>query len=129
MDGHAGRNEENRKGDEPMPGDRTDRQADDDTGNMGAADGNQMNEPVIHRLVRREVVALRRRVFGLPVIRHSILQNRSNRPPGLSANARRGQRYPSHTMPRWRRALSPGRASGSMVGSNLVEPDGRERLR
>jgi hypothetical protein len=41
---------------------------------MGAADGNQMNEPIIHRLVRREVVALRCRVFGLPVIRHSILQ-------------------------------------------------------
>jgi hypothetical protein len=57
-----------------MSRDRTDRQTDDDTGNMGAADGNQMNEPVIHRLVRREVVALRCRVFGLPVIRHPILQ-------------------------------------------------------
>jgi hypothetical protein len=41
---------------------------------MGAADGYQMNEPVVHRLVRREVVALRCRVFGLPVIRHPILQ-------------------------------------------------------
>jgi hypothetical protein len=74
MDGDAARNEENRKGNKPVPCDRTNRQAYDDADNMGAADGNQMNEPVIHRLMRREVVALRCRVFGLPVIRHSTLQ-------------------------------------------------------
>jgi hypothetical protein len=74
MDGHDGRYDEDGKRNKPVTGERADRQAQDHIDNMGAADRNQMNETVIHRLVRRQVVALRRRVFGLRVIRHSILQ-------------------------------------------------------
>jgi hypothetical protein len=33
-----------------------------------------MNEAVVHRHVRGEVIALRRRVFDLPMVGHSFLQ-------------------------------------------------------
>src|SRR5712691_9583686 len=90
VDGHEGRNHEYGEGNEPLPRDGADRQAQDDVGEVGAAHEDQMNETVVHRLVRRQVAALRGGIFDGPVVGHSRLQCMLRR-AGLTAIAARGQ--------------------------------------
>ena len=69
-----GRNHKNTEGYNPMTPNGADGQAQKDVDDMGAPDEHQMNEALIHRLVRRHIVACRHRIFDRSVIDHSVLQ-------------------------------------------------------
>src|SRR6266403_4070759 len=60
VEGDDGRDHENGERNQPMPGNPAARQSEDDIGDVGAADHNPMHETVVHRHVRREIIALRR---------------------------------------------------------------------
>src|SRR5262245_9848619 len=68
-------NDEDAERHEPVAGDGSDSQADDDAGDVTAADEDQMHETVVRRLVRGKVVARGGRVFGLPMVGHRVLQS------------------------------------------------------
>src|SRR5215471_16052203 len=90
---------------------------------MGAADDDQMNETVVHRHVRGEVVALRRRVLDLPVVSHSLLHSCARSGTrGLAQLPREGNgasgRHP---------IVASSRSFATWLRRGLVEADARKR--
>jgi hypothetical protein len=135
VEGHDGRDHENRECEEPMAGDAADRQPQHDIGDMGTADHDPVNETVVHRDVRGEIIALRGGVFDLAVVGHSLLQVlRPVRQAGISAITLRGQRRNlTASCSHGRQACmgvygasSTSHPGGSTLGRGLVETDGRE---
>jgi hypothetical protein len=74
MHRHDAGDHENSESRQPVALYCTDRETQEDVDDVGATDEHQMDEPLIHRLVRREIVALRGRIFEGSVLGHSFLQ-------------------------------------------------------
>src|SRR5258708_5737008 len=67
MAGDAQSNDHDQEGYEPVSRDGADRQSQQEVDDRGTADDHQMDETLIHRLVRRHVIALRDGVLDVPV--------------------------------------------------------------
>src|SRR5262245_41647131 len=74
LDGDPGREQNDRKSNQPMSVDGANRETDNDVGDVCAADEREMDETIICFLVRRQIIALGDRIFDLSVLSHSCLQ-------------------------------------------------------
>src|SRR6476659_482771 len=72
MEGNHGCSHKNAEGDEPVALHRTEGEPKNNIDGERPEDQHQVNEAVIHRLVRWQVVACGGRIFDVPVLGHSL---------------------------------------------------------